>query len=125
MCKPNNKIIAHNKDKHYFTYGNRINVNNSVVNCFNYLALRGVKGRSAGYENRGHSPAIEGVRHHIVDGTPALRPPSERPRIRRTTQSSPCCLTRLSKVWRPDASAKEHGSGGRESRFSSLSPQGG
>ena len=53
--------------------------------------LRGVEGRSAGYENRGHSPAIEGVRHHIDNGTPTLRPPSERHSLRCTTHYSPCC----------------------------------
>ena len=82
-----------------------------------------MKGLNAGYEIRGHFPAIKGVRHHIIDGTPALRFPSKRPRVRRTTQSSPCCLARHYKVWRPNVSATEHNSEYRESQFPSLSSQ--
>ena len=96
----------------------------NVTKYYNDFALRGVEGRSVGYKNRKHSPAIEGVLHHIDIGTLALRPPSKRPNVRCTTQYSPSCLKRHSDVWRPDASAKENGSGGHESRVPSLSSQG-
>ena len=54
-------IIDYCKVNYYFTYINHRNLNNLIYMLYNYLALRGVQGRSAGYESCEHLPALEGV----------------------------------------------------------------
>ena len=101
-----------------FTYNIRSYTIIKLTFSFTDLALRCMNGRSTGYNNRGHSPAKESVKH-LIDNKNFRAASSQRVRkVRRITQLSPCWLTRHFKVWPPDASAKKNGSEAEKTGFS-------